>query len=417
MLCDQTRIRFIAGKGGNGMAHFLKAKFVPKGGPDGGDGGRGGNLILKADENCRTLIDLHRKRNIKAQDGENGGTEQKTGKTGEDLIVIVPAGTMIYSPDKKELIADLTQHGQEFQITKGGKGGYGNTHFKSSRYQVPQFSELGEPGEEKEVLLELRMIADVGVIGLPSAGKSSFLNYVTRAQAKVAAYPFTTLIPNLGVADLTKILKEPGASFIMADIPGLIEGASEGKGLGHEFLRHITRTKILIHLIDIEDEDPEKAKEIIDNELAQFDKKLKRKKQIVAFNKVDLFDEEKKKELKKKWKKMFFISAATGEGVEELLKETYKVLKQEEGKMTKKAKKEESEKGEEHKTFRPYEDSPRAFQIKKLKKIGKIRQYLVTGRRIEQVSIMANIAQPDGLMHLRHLVKKLGIQRALLREG
>lgn len=414
MLCDETSIKIIAGNGGNGMVHFLRAKYVPRGGPDGGDGGRGGDVIFQADENCRTLIDIHRQKIIKAQNGEKGEVNRQRGKSGQDLILIVPVGTMIYDKKKKNLLSDLTQHGQQFIAAKGGKGGFGNTHYKSSRYQVPQFAEFGEPGEEKDITLELRLIADVGIIGLPSSGKSSLLNRITRANAKVADYPFTTLSPNLGVVDLTKQMGEKSASFVMADIPGLIEGASEGKGLGHEFLKHITRTKILIHLIDITNENPSEAKKIIEKELSKFDKKLKQKTQIIAFNKVDLLGEEERRKIKKKnpllSKKAFFISAATGEGIEELLKKTFFTLKEEEKKTkTQKIAKKE----EEHKIFRPYEESEKSFQIQKIKK----GFYQITGKRMEQIAIMANIQQPEGLLHVRHLIKKLGIQRALVRGG
>lgn len=405
MLCDQTTIKVIAGKGGDGCVHFRRAKYIPRGGPDGGDGGHGGKVIFEADENCRTLIDLHSKRILKAEDGEKGDKGLCTGKMGANLILTVPVGTIVYSKGKKELLADLTHHKQQFIIARGGKGGYGNEHYKSSRYQVPRFAELGEPGEEKEVTLELRMIADVGIIGLPSAGKSTLLNAITRAQAKTAPYPFTTLSPNLGVVDLTRKLKEPNASFVVADIPGLIEGAHEGKGLGHEFLRHITRTKILIHVIDITEEDPKAAKKIIENELVQYDKKLKEKNQIVVFNKVDLIE----KKLRPKWKNVFFISAATGEGIDELLVETWRILKEQ---PIEKPKKEE-----EYKVFRPYEESGKYFKIEFLKKDKEAKIFRILGKRIEQVAVMANINQPDGLLHLRHYIKKLGIERALLKEG
>lgn len=412
MLCDETTIKIIAGNGGNGMVHFLRAKYVPKGGPDGGSGGRGGNIIFKADENCRTLIDLHRQKIIKAKDGEKGKTNNQNGKTAEDLTLIVPVGTMIYDKNKKNLLADMTKHWQEFIGAKGGKGGFGNTHFKSSRYQSPHFAELGEPGEEKEITLELRLIADVGIIGLPSAGKSSLLNRITRANAKVAPYPFTTLSPNLGVVDLTKQLGEKSASFIIADIPGLIEGASEGKGLGHEFLKHITRTKILIHLIDITNENPIQAKKIIEKELSKFDKKLKQKKQIIAFNKMDLLSAEEIKKIKKRnpvlWKKAYGISAVTEEGIDALMKKAFEMLKNEEIR----EQKEKKQQKEEYKIFRPYEESKKSFQIKKIKK----GYYEITGKRIEQITLMTNITQPEGLLHLRHLIKKLGIQRALVRE-
>ncbi len=414
MFCDQTSIQVIAGKGGDGYVHFHREKFVARGGPDGGDGGRGGSVIFEGDENTHTLIDLHSKRIIKGGDGEGGDKNDQTGKSADDLIVKVPVGTIVSEIDakgRKKIIADITKHKEQFIIAKGGKGGFGNRHYKSSRYQVPRFAENGEPGEEKNLALELRMIADVGVIGLPSAGKSTLLNVITRANAKVGPYPFTTLSPNLGVVNLTRQYQDPTASFIMADIPGLIEGAHEGKGLGHEFLRHISRTKVLIHLIDITNENPKEAKKIIENELIQHDRKMKQKKQILAFSKADLIEKSQRPKLKD----AFYISAATGEGVDELLKATWLALKaqNEEDKKREREKKAQ----EEHVILKPYEDSKKAFAVKKGKKVGKIRYFEVTGQRIEQIASMTNITEMAGLVHMRHLVKKLGIQRALISEG
>ena len=245
MFCDELKIKVVAGKGGDGCVSFRREKFVPKGGPDGGDGGNGGNIIIKVNPHLNTLSNLANKKIYKADQGVRGKRKNMHGKSAQNLILEVPKGTIILNEDKSEMLADLNKEGELLTIAKGGKGGMGNARFVSSTHQIPRFAETGEPGEEKEVILELKLVADVGLIGLPSAGKSTLISVISNARPKIAAYHFTTLVPNLGVVSMGG-----NNSFVVADIPGLIEGASQGKGLGHQFLKHIARTKLLVHIVD-----------------------------------------------------------------------------------------------------------------------------------------------------------------------
>lgn len=317
MLIDQTTITVEAGKGGNGAVSFLREKFRPKGGPDGGDGGNGGAVIFSADRDLVSLVDLERLRTFKAEDGQNGMTDRKKGKLGEDLVLKVPTGTQIY--ENGELLFDFTEEGQTYLAVKGGNGGWGNWHFKSSIKQAPEWAKEGLPGEKKELFLELKLIADIGIIGLPNAGKSTLLSVISNARPKIAEYPFTTLSPNLGVA------KIGNREIVFADIPGLIEGAYLGKGLGDKFLLHIERTKALVHLIDASSDDVVRDYKTIRNELEKYSKKLKTKKEIVVLSKIETVSNEdienKIKSLKKIIKKtpVLALSASTHQGVKELL--------------------------------------------------------------------------------------------------
>ena len=283
MFVDIAKVQLKAGKGGNGAVSFRHEIYIPKGGPDGGDGGRGGNIIFKADKNTNTLIDFRFTPILEAENGKNGAGQRAAGRSGKDLIVDVPIGTII----KKDgaILADLTSDGQEAIIAKGGDGGFGNAHFKSSTRQAPRIAEVGEPGEEFEAELELKSMADVGLVGLPNAGKSTFLSVVSNAKPEIADYPFTTITPNLGVATID------GKDLLIADIPGLIEGASEGKGLGHDFLRHVDRTAVLLHLIDVYNNDAGEAYQTIRNELNKYSD-LKDRPEIVALTKCEGVDEE-----------------------------------------------------------------------------------------------------------------------------
>jgi GTP-binding protein len=267
------------------MVHSRRERFVPRGGPDGGDGGRGGSVILQVEPSMRTLYNFRRKRKFEAEPGANGGTNQKSGRGAQDLVLKVPAGTLVYDARNNTLLADLVAGGDEFEAAKGGRGGRGNQHFANSRNQAPRLAEKGAPGEEKELRLELKLIADIGIVGVPNAGKSTLLAALTNAKPKIANYPFTTLEPNLGVTVL-----DDETSLVLADIPGLIEGAHTGKGLGHDFLRHIQRTRVLIHLLDGMAEDPVADFTQINSELALFDPELSEKPQVVALNKIDLPD-------------------------------------------------------------------------------------------------------------------------------
>ena len=322
---DEVLIKVFAGDGGNGIASFRREKFEPMGGPSGGDGGRGGSVFFQADENLNTLIDFRFKKEHRAQRGENGRSSDQYGAAGEDLVLKVPVGTVIKDSFSEYIFGDLTQHGQKILVAKGGKGGLGNIHFKSSINRAPRQFTHGEPGEEFELFLELKLIADIGLVGLPNAGKSSFIRKVSAATPKVADYPFTTLQPNLGVVkfDIDK-------SFVIADVPGLIEGASDGVGLGDKFLKHLTRTRLLLHLIDglsnISGSDPIDDAQTIIGELKKYEETLFNKPRWIVLNKIDLnYDADAlKKQIKDKigWDdKIFVISSLTGQGCKELIKE------------------------------------------------------------------------------------------------
>lgn len=322
---DEVLIKVFAGDGGNGIASFRREKFEPMGGPSGGDGGRGGSVYFQADENLNTLIDFRFKKEHRAQRGENGRSSDQYGAAGEDLVLKVPVGTVIKDSFSENIFGDLTQHAQKILVAKGGKGGLGNIHFKSSINRAPRQFTHGEPGEEFELFLELKLIADIGLVGLPNAGKSSFIRKVSAATPKVADYPFTTLQPNLGVVkfDIDK-------SFVIADVPGLIEGASDGVGLGDKFLKHLTRTRLLLHLIDglsnISGSDPIDDAQTIIGELKKYEETLFNKPRWIVLNKIDLhYDADAlKKQIKDKigWDdKIFVISSLTGQGCQELIKE------------------------------------------------------------------------------------------------
>lgn len=318
---DRVKIYVRAGKGGDGAVAFLREKYRPKGGPAGGDGGRGGNVILVATSSKHTLLDFKYKKHFIAEDGEPGKGKKMHGKKGEDLIIYVPVGTVVKDAQTGEIICDLVKDGQKCIIAKGGKGGRGNARFATPTNQAPTYAEKGEPGEEKWIILELKLIADVGLIGFPNVGKSTLLARLTRANPKIADYPFTTLSPNLGVMEL-----DWDRRLVIADIPGLIEDAHKGAGLGHEFLRHIERTKFLAHIIDVSDfreREPIQAFEAINKELALYSQELVKKPQIVVANKIDaLSDKELIEDLKNYFKErgyeFYAISALTGEGLEEL---------------------------------------------------------------------------------------------------
>src|SRR5574342_445241 len=300
MFIDQVEIQVKSGKGGDGMVHFRREKFVPQGGPDGGDGGRGGDVIFEVRHTLNTLSAFRQNQKFKADDGFRGGPSQMSGRNGKDLVIHVPPGTVIFDADTGEIIGDLTESRQRLVLCKGGRGGRGNQHFATSRNQAPRTAEKGEPAEEKRVKLELKLIADIGLIGVPNAGKSTLLSVLTNAKPKVAPYPFTTLEPNLGVANI-----DENSTAVLADLPGLIEGASQGAGLGHDFLRHVQRTRVLIHLLDGLSEDPIADYSQINSELSLFDPNLAKKPQVVALNKIDQPEvQEKLADIKKKFKKL-----------------------------------------------------------------------------------------------------------------
>lgn len=320
---DYVKILCRSGKGGAGSAHLHRAKYVPKGGPDGGDGGRGGHIYLKGNRNLWTLIHLKYQRHVFATDGQSGGENQMTGKDGEDRTIEVPCGTAVYDAETGKFLCDVTEDGQVVRLLRGGRGGLGNQHFKTATRQTPRFAQPGEKGVEKAVILELKLLADVGLVGFPNAGKSTLLSVISAAKPKIANYPFTTLEPNLGIVSY-----RGQQSFVMADIPGIIEGASEGAGLGHDFLRHIDRCRLLVHLVDVsgsEGRDPVEDFDTINNELQQYSPELASRAQIVIGNKTDLLGDDRsnidrlKEYVESKGFTFLEMSAATHSGTRELI--------------------------------------------------------------------------------------------------
>ena len=401
MFCDEAKVQFISGKGGDGLVSWRTEKFVPRGGPDGGDGGRGGDVILRVDPNLNTLSKFHSQKIFKASAGENGKRRKQHGKNGEDLIVAVPPGTQVFTEEKK--IADLVKKDSQLNIVKGGRGGFGNAHFVSSVRQAPSFAELGEKPQQKEIRLELKLVADVAIIGLPSVGKSTFISRVSNSRPKIADYHFTTIVPNLGVSKIAE------ADLVFVDVPGLIAGAHQGKGLGIKFLRHIERARVLLHILDIS-RDPYRDFQVINEELSAFSENLSRKKQIIALNKADILPAaEGKKELKKLEKKLnkkvFLISTVSGEGLKDLLFPLRELNQQEK-------EKEAEEVEEDFVEYRPHLESPRSFWIDKTED-----GFSIQGKRILQIAAMTDFNNTEALFRLRDVMKKMGIEKELLRLG
>ena len=404
MFIDRAKIIVTSGAGGDGMVSFRREKYVPRGGPSGGDGGKGGSVIVVANPDLNTLVNFRRHRHFTANKGENGGAKEMFGKNAEDVIVEVPLGTMIYDNKTGELLADMTQEGQRAVIVKGGHGGRGNSHFATSAVRAPTFTEKGEPGEQKEIRLELKILADVGLLGFPSVGKSSFLKKVSAAKPEVAAYHFTTLSPILGVVSL-----DDERNFVVADIPGLIEGASQGVGLGDEFLRHVERTKVLIHILDAagsEGRDPFDDFNIINNELSLYSPKLLQKKQIVAANKIDLIQDPKvlddlRSKIEAKGYEFFPISTLTGEGIRPLLESVWDLLQE-----IPDVQNEESEK------VIVYEEPKEEFTVE-----VKDGVFYITGKRIEKLVSMTNFEDYVSLRRFDRAWKFMGIDKLLKKNG
>lgn len=403
---DKATISITAGNGGDGGMSFRHEKFVDKGGPDGGDGGNGGSVILVADRNENTLAYFRYQKELKAEHGRPGTKSRKHGRGAPDLLVPVPVGTMVVSPEG-ELLVDLTEDTQQAVIAKGGRGGFGNAHFVSSVRQAPKFAEKGEEGESRTVTLELKMIADVGVIGLPNAGKSTLLSRISNARPEIADYPFTTLTPNIGVVDI-----DSHSSLLFADIPGLIEGAAAGKGLGHEFLRHVERTSVLVHLIDAYQDDVVAAYETIQAELTAHAKELVNKPQVVAINKVEGLDKEMVNDLLGRLRKvvpkgteLFAISTMSAQGLKELLfaiKTIVDVAKQHAAEVAE----------QEGVPVLRLNDTEKAWKVTKEKDY-----YLVTGNRIEKFAGRTDFDNEQGVRRLRDIMKRMGIMHELLRQG
>jgi GTPase len=406
MFVDKVTVTLKAGDGGDGAVSFRHEKFVDRGGPDGGDGGKGGDIIIMATRNQNTLASFRYQKLLKADDGKPGSKRRKRGRSGKDLIVKVPLGTVVSSSDGS-VIADLSADGQEAVIARGGPGGFGNAHFVSSTRQAPRVAEKGEKGDEAEVLFELKMIADVGLVGLPNAGKSTFLSIVSNARPEIADYPFTTLTPNLGVVDVDK-----GTSLLVADIPGLIEGASQGKGLGDDFLRHVERTAVLLHLVDIYNDDIVSAYKTIQGELKAYRVDLTKRPQVVALTKIDGLDddivEDRLKELKRavpRGTKLFAFSAQSGGGVKDLLYALKDIVTKERKKQARKTK--------------PDEGLPvlRLTEDKSWKATRETGGFVVTGRKIERFAHRTDFDNPAGVQRLRDIMKKMGIMHELTRQG
>ncbi len=406
MFVDYTKVIIKSGDGGNGAVSFRREKYVAAGGPDGGDGGKGGNIIFEVDPDSNTLIDFRYNRKFKAQNGENGSGAHKYGKSGEDLVVKVPKGTIVKDAQTGKVIADLSDDGQRELILPGGRGGRGNSHFATSTRQAPRFAQDGEKGIEKEVILELKLLADVGLIGFPNVGKSTLLSRVTAATPKIANYHFTTIHPNLGV-----VKTEYGDSFVLADIPGVIEGASEGIGLGIQFLRHIERTRLLLHVIDCsgsEGRNPVQDFYIINEELKKYSEKLSKRKQIIVANKLDIMqDESAYKELEELAKKekieIFKISAVTGEGIKELFNHVSKVLKT--------LPKEDLIEIEERVVY-TLNDEDKGFDVEVVD-----GEFIVTGPAIEKLMGRINIGDNESMAYFERNLNELGVNDKLREMG
>jgi GTP-binding protein len=402
MFLDEVQIFVTSGRGGNGIVHFRREKFVPRGGPDGGDGGKGGDVVFEADQNLSTLLKFRQQKHFKAEDGRHGGGSNKTGAQGKDVIIPVPCGTLIYDDNNGDLLADLVEHKERIVLCRGGRPGRGNARFATSRNQAPRMAERGEPGEERWLKLELRLIADVGIIGVPNAGKSTLLAAVTNARPKIASYPFTTLVPNLGVTEL-----DTDAQLILADIPGLIEGAHTGLGMGFDFLRHIQRTQVLIHLVDGSSTDPLADFSQVNSELALFDEGLATKPQIVAVNKMDLPSAANVwPELEAQFKKLgyepFAISALARTGLKPLLWAAYHTKEElsEEPIMA------------EIPVYR-FEEDPQAFEVSR----DPDGAWRVVGVAVERAAAMTYWEYDEAVRRFQKILEHLGVETSLKEAG
>lgn len=405
MFIDEAKAFVRSGKGGDGMVHFRREKFVPRGGPDGGDGGKGGDVILEVNPHLNTLATFRHTSRFRAQNGVNGAKQNMTGRSGEDLIIPVPPGTIVYDDESGAVLGDLTDPGQRLVVAVGGRGGRGNTHFASSVRQVPRLAEKGEPPQERIIRLELKLIADIGIVGVPNAGKSTFLAAITNARPKIAPYPFTTLEPNLGVAELDD------SSLVLADIPGLIEGAHLGVGLGDAFLRHIQRTRVLIHLLDGLAEDPLLDYAQINSELALFDPDLARKPQVVAINKIDLPQVQERlpgllKALKEKIKhasgrEVLSISALARTNLREVLYQAKQLLEET-----------PIEPGVSELPVYRAESDPREFTITQTEE-----GWRVEGVAIERAAEMTYWEHYQSVRRFQRLLETLGVEEALRKAG
>lgn len=404
MFIDYAKIYVKSGKGGDGKVSFHTAKYVPNGGPDGGDGGKGGDVIFEATKSLTTLQDFRFKRKYLAEDGEVGGRRKKFGKDGQDLLVKVPVGTIIKNADTDQVLADLTEDGERIVIAKGGRGGKGNVHFANSVRQAPNFAKPGEAAEEYNLLIELKLLADVGLIGLPNVGKSTLLSVLTSARPKIADYHFTTIDPNLGICTVDDF------HFAIADIPGLIEGASEGLGLGHHFLKHIERTKLLVHLVDVsgsEDRDPLEDFLLINQELAHFSEELKDRPQLVVASKMDLATEEQmrtfEEEMKKRGHEVHFICGPIHEGTLALKKKIAELVK------TLPDTKLKTKLFVPSKLYKFEEDQYKVEEVED--------GYQITGKWVERLLASVNFEDSESLNYFQRQLKQKGVIDALVEAG
>ncbi|HHU32739.1 MAG TPA: GTPase ObgE [Clostridia bacterium] len=404
MFYDYAKVYVKGGDGGNGVVSFRREKYVPAGGPNGGDGGRGGDVILVADPGLRTLVDFKYKRHYKAKRGEHGQGKNMHGKSGEDLIIKVPVGTLVKNAETGEILADIVRPEQRVVIAKGGRGGRGNARFMSNQNKAPRLAENGEPGEELWIILELKLLADVGLVGLPNAGKSTLISKISAAKPKIADYPFTTITPNLGVA------KVGDESFVVADIPGLIEGAHTGAGLGHDFLKHIERTRLLIHVVDVGDvygRDPYKDFLAINRELELYNPDLAKRPQVIALNKIDLPGAKENIDAfleKVQGYEVFQISAVTGEGIDSLL---YRVVQ----------------------LVQELNEMPTIDETKEKVKVTKVAPkerfhidiedgiFILSGKELEKHFVMTNFENEESVRRFQNIMKKMGVDDALREKG
>ena len=400
MFVDQVSVYVKGGDGGNGIAAFRREKYVPKGGPAGGDGGKGGDIIFIVDEGLSTLMDFRYNRHFKADRGENGMSKGKHGKNADDYFIPCPPGTTVYDEDTNQVLADLTIHNQQAIIAHGGKGGRGNIRFASARNPAPNLSENGEPGEERNIRVELKVLADVGLIGLPSAGKSTLLSVVSAARPKIADYPFTTLAPNLGVVDT-----EDYRSFVMADLPGLIEGAHQGVGLGHQFLKHVERTRMLVHLIDmanLEDSNQYEDYVIINKELSLYDPKLANKKQVIVASKMDMPNAEENlavfREQLKDETPIFAISSITKKGLTQLLYHIADELA-----------KIPAETATEEVMVMDYHETEKAFEISR----DDDGVFVLSGDKVERLFKMTNFDSDEAVQKFARTLRHMGVDNEL----
>jgi GTP-binding protein len=406
MFIDEAKICLVSGRGGDGIISFHREKYRPKGGPDGGDGGRGGDVILRACPRMRTLLEFKHRIHWKAERGGHGGPNRKRGRDGKDLIVRVPVGTVVKELRTGEVLADLAHPGQEAVLVRGGEGGRGNAHFKSPKRRAPRIRERGAPGQELWVKLELKLLADVGLIGLPNSGKSTLLAKISAKRPKIAPYPFTTLEPNLGVVQIGRF-----EGFVAVDIPGLIEGAHAGKGLGHRFLKHVERTKLLVHLIDIsgvEGRDPIDDYHTINDELRKFSEELSKKPQIVVGNKIDLIDEGTLEGVRARFRaigvEIHPISAYTGEGVQGLIQRCYRALQRLEAERPREP---EQPRRRIYHPRAPEED----FVVERTDE-----GFHVHGAAVERLSRLS-LEEPDAQEYLQEQLERLGVLKELRRQG